>query len=440
MPRTLTWLHLSDIHLCSARTGWDARRVIKTMTKDLQEMEHRHGIIPDLIFITGDLAYGEIGSNPGERIKDQFRDAQELVEHIRSAFTREIPTTNIFVVPGNHDVDRTLVTESDTAWLNRDADLPKIQHLIQNCGRQWQLAMDCLSAYTEFLQAIGCDHLLSDQKRLIYSVERQVNGVLLGIVGLNSAWASGGHQKKGELWVAGRWQIENFIAPIESTHLKIALVHHPVNWLREEEDPRLLQQIEQQFDFLLHGHEHQDWINETVHGHVRIAAGACYERSDKPTGYNFVQINLDNGEGKVWLRQYDSTGGGWVDRNVYDKTDRGVWPLNHLKLKGRISASSRVSKSSDISLAQVFQKHPIAEQLLCEFLAGLAYQKANFGTRGEPELSIDYFEAAIALGANDLELWQRLGELYTFLGKSKEGILRQFESVRDQCGSISISL
>ncbi|MEH2155731.1 leucine-rich repeat domain-containing protein [Nostoc sp.] len=37
------------------------------------------------------------------------------------------------------------------------------------------------------------------------------------------------------------------------------------------------------------------------------------------------------GTGKVWLRQYESTGGGWIPRIIHERTDeRGCWILEHL--------------------------------------------------------------------------------------------------------------
>ena len=37
--RTITWLHLSDLHNCKERTGWDAHRVLKPLVTDLKTME-----------------------------------------------------------------------------------------------------------------------------------------------------------------------------------------------------------------------------------------------------------------------------------------------------------------------------------------------------------------------------------------------------------------
>ncbi len=33
--QTITWLHLSDLHACPPRSGWDARRITSTLCDDL---------------------------------------------------------------------------------------------------------------------------------------------------------------------------------------------------------------------------------------------------------------------------------------------------------------------------------------------------------------------------------------------------------------------
>src|SRR5437016_1222002 len=114
MANDLTWLHLSDLHFCEAKTGWDAARVISTLTGDLRRMQKAHSLQPDFIFFTGDLVYGELGDKNGERIRDQFDEAARFLERVRCAFETTVPSENIFIVPGNHDVNREYVTEDQT--------------------------------------------------------------------------------------------------------------------------------------------------------------------------------------------------------------------------------------------------------------------------------------------------------------------------------------
>ncbi len=109
MAKTLTWLHLSDLHACDPRTGWDAKRVTDTLIADLQKMERAQGLQPDLIFFTGDAAFGQIGKKKGEMIGDQFRTAHDFLTSVRKAFTIEVPQRNLFLVPALHLLVETLV-------------------------------------------------------------------------------------------------------------------------------------------------------------------------------------------------------------------------------------------------------------------------------------------------------------------------------------------
>jgi hypothetical protein len=109
-----------------------------------------------------------------------------------------------------------------------------------------------------------------------------------------------------------------------------ALTHHPANWLTPREDPEVQRFLRQQFPLILHGHEHQEWVEQDIDGRLVISAGAAYQSSCMANGYNFGQIDLDQRKGSIHLRQWDSAGGGWIERNVAGRTKHGVWPLPNL--------------------------------------------------------------------------------------------------------------
>jgi len=105
-------------------------------------------------------------------------------------------------------------------------------------------------------------------------------------------------------------------------------MHHPPGWFVEHEDGNLRIIIQRDFQFFLHGHEHLGWVEQNADGHVRVAAGACYECSQKENGYNFVRLVLAAGDAAVWLRQYEWQGGGWIPKIIATKTNvEGVWRL-----------------------------------------------------------------------------------------------------------------
>jgi tetratricopeptide (TPR) repeat protein len=293
-------------------------------------MQDEHGLRPDLIFFTGDLVFGQVGNDAGYDIRGQFEGAAEVLDRVRASFDVEVARENVFIVPGNHDVNRDYVTEDQTTWLDNQTDADKVTDLIQRKPLQWKRYVERLEDYRLFLEKHGYGHLLQDPERLTYALTREISGNRINIVGLNSAWSCCRNGEKGKLWMGARWQVGHLTSSLPPADLSIALMHHPSNWLVEYEDPDLVREIEREFGFSLHGHEHQEWVTQTQ-SHTRVAAGACYDRSDKANGYNFVSVNLSTGVGNVWLRRYHGRGGDWVPEVVPHRTNNdGLWPLTQL--------------------------------------------------------------------------------------------------------------
>ncbi|MGL5832528.1 MAG: leucine-rich repeat domain-containing protein [Waterburya sp.] len=330
MVQTLTWLHLSDLHACKPRTGWDAKRVTDTLCQDLQKMHEQYGLKPDLIFFTGDAAYGHMGNDGGKSITEQFCEAHDFLTAVRESFQPAIAQRNLFLVPGNHDVNRTKISRFEQQALESIKSLDEITSVVKDTGIDWQRIICRLDDYAHFLQTYGYDHLLTGKEHLIYADAREIGDLRVGIAGFNSAWSSPGN---GRLWMAGRFQLETLLQKLPKNDFAIALLPHPTNWLMPEEHPTFGRRLEQDFPFVLHGHEHQDFVRaDASTGHTVISAGACHEWSEsKNNGYNFVQLDFEKGTGKVWLRQYDSVGGGWIPRIIANRTDdTGCWTLEHL--------------------------------------------------------------------------------------------------------------
>lgn len=299
MPRTITWLHLSDLHACLPRSGWDAKRVLEALRADLKLLHSKHGLRPDLIFFTGDAAFGHISNKRGEAISDQFREADDFLTGVRQSFGNlEIPKRNVFLVPGNHDVNQTRITRFETAWLN-DAEHPptlnEIETLLRDTNNDWKQLLGRLGDYEHFLETYDYQHLLVGRDRLIYADMREIAGVKIGIGGFNSAWSScgAGREEIGRLWIGGRFQLETLRAKLPPHDLAIGLIHHPGNWLvAEEQNPSFFDELRSDFAFVLHGHEHRNWVTKDAsNGHTVLSAGACHEWSQsKNNGYNIVKL------------------------------------------------------------------------------------------------------------------------------------------------------
>jgi formylglycine-generating enzyme required for sulfatase activity len=321
----LTWLHLSDLHACRPLSGWDSGRITETLVQDLAALQRDQGLRPDWIFFTGDAAFGHLDGKP---LEEQFREAAAFLDAVRHAFTPEVPLRDLFLVPGNHDVDRREVLESQTEWLDRQS-LDRVVKMIHGGGPEWRAVMRRLGPYLELLRAHDLGHLLADPQRALWAMVREIHGLRVGIAGFNSAWSCCRNGERGRLWAAGHWQQGTLREALRGADVSLALIHHPPGWLVEHEIPAFGRELRQDFKFLLHGHEHQDWVEPVAGGaFTTIAAGACYDRSDKENGYNLVRLDLETGRGEVFLRRYDRTGGGWVARPVHGSAPGGVWPLD----------------------------------------------------------------------------------------------------------------
>jgi len=332
--KTITWLHLSDLHLCNPETGWESQNILDTLKKDLQKMENDYGLRPDLIFFTGDIAYGQLGNEDGKSIKSQFEEAERLFSEIRQAFTPSVSQENFFIVPGNHDVNRKKVNKYQHNGFEEEltgdyqAIEKKLSNLINKADQDWNDFAVRLSDYKQFLKEFEYNHLLEYPERLIYAVNREINGIKLGIAGFNSAWSCWQDKEKGRIWLAGHWQIQNLHNKLKSADMKIGIMHHPINWFTQVEDPNIKVELENNFTFFLHGHEHQNWIDEKSNGFTRIAAGACYGDSPQETGYNFVRLNFDKSKGEnkgeVWMRKYEKDTQEWEPKKVKGSDNNGL--------------------------------------------------------------------------------------------------------------------
>jgi predicted MPP superfamily phosphohydrolase len=323
----LTWLHLSDLHAFEPKTGGEARQVLGRLREDLKRMEQEHQLTPDLIFFTGDAVFGH--TKTGLAIAEQFRAASDFLEGVRGAFSKPVPKENVFIVPGNHDVDRSFATPDQAVWM-AGATLEEITTMVGAGELQWRRYAERLDGYRDFLNTNGYGHLLANPKHadwLMFAVCRMVgpNGIKVGIAGLNSSWSCGGDGGKGRLWMAGGWQLATLSPELDGAHVKIALMHHPPSWLTGSEGSDVAREIEREFNFLLHGHQSDGWVNESD-GHVRIGAGPCYRRPNVENGYSIVRFDPATQEGEIWLRCYDRFGGGWTARLIYGKNEPdGCW-------------------------------------------------------------------------------------------------------------------
>lgn len=324
----ITWLHLSDVHFGRPGRKSDSDEVLRALldVDAVKSLAQGADIVtPDLLFFTGDLAYGD----PKEfSLTDQLSKGADFLHSICKLFDPPIHETSVFIVPGNHDLDRDKVTDSDKNFLApQEMTLFKIEEIFNEGGRQFKQFILRQEAYRKLI----CEHFphisqALDNDRLIYSDIKRIGGWKLGIAGFNSSWSCCQDGERGKLWMGGRAQSQRVLPKLEDADFRVALLHHPPWWLTEEDARDFWQHSQSNFDVTLHGHEHMALVDANQFGHVRIAAGALYEHRSKPASFNLVKFSPEGRWGQVWLRTYDSSLSRWVPDSIYG--NRGVCTLD----------------------------------------------------------------------------------------------------------------
>jgi UDP-2,3-diacylglucosamine pyrophosphatase LpxH len=331
----LTWLHISDLHFRVSQ-AYNANVVLKALLRDIAERVQADGLRPEFIAVTGDIAFS---GQP-----DEYNLARDFIDKLLSV--TGTPRERLFVVPGNHDANRNLVTLGVKAMGAALADRDSANTLLAT-REDRQRVMARFRGYAEFVNGY-LPHLSFDDEQYFYVRALEADGRRVALLGLNSAWLCASDKDKAEGLLIGERQARAALEQTEGAHVKIALLHHPFDWLREFDQNDSAAMLTDGCDFILHGHLHRSAATQLTSpdsAAMILAGGACYETRDYPNMVNWVRLDLATGAGAVFLRRYSPERGGfWAkDTLTYRNVQDGVYTF---ALRGRAPAKAQPSVPS----------------------------------------------------------------------------------------------
>lgn len=366
-PRArISWLHVSDLHVAKESLGGRAVRrpgselwaeVLRGFFADLDEQLDATGLRPDLVLVTGDLAYSGAAKQYDDLDADVLRP---LLAHLRSRGCDAV----LLAVPGNHDVQRPagaskrgyrLLREYDTLD-DQDEDLRELR------AELWQErnAAFLSPLFTNYMawaersmlpglaertlpsglriEGLHRSHLPGD-----LSVVVARDGLRLLLVGLNSSWIQfDGGDFKGRLHVPLE-QLHAALSPDEHAALRrfdevdasLLLMHHPRDWLSPAAartfDGYVYPARDERFSAFMFGHMHEA-RSETSAGNG--GAMRYFYQSPSLFGlehYGRTQARLDVGytlgalyedeEIRLWVRRLGQHGRFDVDPELHRQPD-----------------------------------------------------------------------------------------------------------------------
>jgi len=315
----ITWLQISDLHLRGSR-AYDANVVLKALLRDVGERIKEDELRPDFVAVTGDLAFS---GKPAE---------YELVRRFLDELLRVtgLDKGRLFLVPGNHDVDRSLITRGAQAIGDGLTDRDSANDVLATPADR-QLMMARFQGYRDFVNDYLAGHLLFGDERYFYVRSLDLAGQRVAIMGLNSAWLSASVEDRAKGLLIGERQARAALdlADEAGAAIRIALMHHPLDWLREFDRDDSAAILADGCHFILHGHLHHTAATQLTSpdgAATILTGGACYETRQYANTCNWVQLNLAAGNGTVILRRYsDARGGFWAkDTLTYRNAPDGV--------------------------------------------------------------------------------------------------------------------
>lgn len=298
---TLQILHISDLHVKNDKS-FDLSIVLDPLIDRVGE-DKKNDLVPELIVVTGDVAYSGI--------KAEYDAAETFFDKLLSKTGLE--KNRLFIVPGNHDVNRKPYRPTDIPQYDT---MKKLNDELENDGYRADLFKG-LTAYFDFVKRY-CPHQKSAHGDLVPFVERYktIAGKQICLVGLNSAWMCRKSTDEGKIAI-GEYQVVKAMAELKgkgSTDLTISLFHHPLQWLWP--DDRKILKTYLKGSMILSGHLHdvEGGISKDLQGdYYTFQAGGAYLGSGStwPARYQYITLNWEKDEIRLDFRKYNKDDRTW---------------------------------------------------------------------------------------------------------------------------------
>ena len=284
------FVHVSDIHFGQERDETvhihndvkeqliaDAAEVIAGLPAGVA-----HGIL-----VSGDIAY----SGAWEQYEAAGRWLDELAARI------SCPIHRVQMVPGNHDMDRSMLSVGGRQLLDyiRAGGPAEYEEVVSNANDRATL-LSRFENYDRF--SIGYNCGLDDEAKFATNLRIEVGtDRWIRFVRLNSSLLCTGREREApaELMIGSR----QFTIPRRAGEENVVLCHHPLHWHKDAEDVR--QYVRSRARVFISGHEHDPKVSIDEVGDgcdvMMLAAGAAvpFKSDDVYTyTYNIIQFDWDD--------------------------------------------------------------------------------------------------------------------------------------------------
>lgn len=291
----LRLLYLSDIHFkepgCLNSRIDLASNDRKHLLDDLEDIVKKSKKSIDAIVVTGDITF--------KAHSDEFGAATKWLKEI--ADRNAIDESKIFVVPGNHDVDRSVadndVITSFRDSLSRQQEPKKNDSFLRSLqqDRTQELLLEPMQNYNHFAKQYSCEIDLPNKAFWTHYLPID-DKYQLCLNGLTTTFFSCSKDNNRTLYLG---EFQAYIEQKKGT-VNLAMFHHPKDWL--DDGDKFEDLLTDNAEIWLSGHKHrQRYTADDRYLDLPSAAVNPSIWESELSGYNIIDISVSEPDEHAYL-------------------------------------------------------------------------------------------------------------------------------------------
>jgi predicted MPP superfamily phosphohydrolase len=332
-------LHFSDIHMPTENNVDFKHFIVNSFLNDLS-MQQKEAPF-DVICLTGDIV-----DKGAQSFQDRENWGKSFLDALAEPLLQELSLTRdkFLIVPGNHDMWRD--NDSNMIELGMEHSLKTVEDVNKHFEIESTEGICRTLPFKKFQKQFYADITIPYvMKRHHMLLKQEIAGVSVGIACLHTAWRSYSDEKDRHGLILGERQIVDAIDYLDECTVKIALMHHPVDWLCEFDRKCVEPMLEKSFQLVFCGHQHSatSWTKSDVYNGIFVSIAPCNwvygirnTAMEFSNGYSVIDFDETNNSIKVANRRYSYKKGKYVSNNDLGD-DSGI-------LKFQLPSSSEMLK------------------------------------------------------------------------------------------------
>ena len=403
-------LLLSDIHFIHCEKDENTYRSLETaFVEAMDEVRDSGGL--NQILICGDIA------NCGK--EEEYKTAESFLLRVFTRLGCDERRTQVYVVPGNHDIDRSVNTMMRRSLRGAMLDIDTADEFVKQAKHKELDALRTIyspfEAYYKFANkhssadpvAVGILSGSNNFNNLSFRKEvdlGMLDNYMIRLHCLNSSWLCDKDDvndprdlqpNEHKLFITR----PAYNPDTDSTVVNISMMHHPHAWFINESDLRA--EFDRKFKLQIYGHVHTQFVTQDVKGKsaIRLQVGSLHPGHEGnpdvyPPLYNILELEVVKNELKVKVKCYSWDGEQFVENKEFSFQGKVALKKKSFRTENQKKEVSKmktaVENSDDIySLRYRFFNSEHIKEIICEINS-----KAYDESKPEYANALAFFKAA----------------------------------------------